>query len=152
MTPGRRASAYVATFTIVVAAASIMTSRFVPLGPPSLSFSEFIRLVDAGQIARVHVSDRAIAGTTKGNERFQTHLPPDYQGLTQRLIDRRVLVDASASSPLTQRMLRLWTAAAVSSWAPTVLLIVMMAIIIRRLNGIERRLEDLAGHAGDGLR
>ena len=82
----------------------------------SVSFSEFVSWVDAGQVDTVTITGSEITGTTKGKEFFRTFAPLQYEGLANRLIEKRVVVNAKepAASP--------W-AALLLSWAPILLVI-----------------------------
>ena len=60
----------------------------------SLSFSEFMASVDAGQVDRVTITGNEITGVNKANENFRTYAPPQYEGLANRLLDRNVIVSA----------------------------------------------------------
>jgi cell division protease FtsH len=91
-----------------------------------MSFSEFIALVDSGQVASVEITGSEISGKSKGNESFRTYAPPSYEGLANRLIDRNVVVKAKepAASP--------W-AALLYSWAPILLMIGFWIFFMRQV-------------------
>jgi cell division protease FtsH len=91
-----------------------------------MSFSEFIALVDSGQVASVEVTGNDISGKSKGNESFRTYAPASYEGLANRLIDRNVVVKAKepAASP--------W-AALLYSWAPILLMIGFWIFFMRQV-------------------
>jgi cell division protease FtsH len=91
-----------------------------------MSFSEFIALVDSGQVASVEITGNDISGKSKGNESFRTHAPVSYEGLANRLIDRNVVVKAKepAASP--------W-AALLYSWAPILLMIGFWIFFMRQV-------------------
>ena len=63
-------------------------------GEPPVSFSEFIRWVDTGQVDRVELTGNEILGTASSGERFRTYAPLQYEGLANQLIERDVLVQA----------------------------------------------------------
>src|SRR4051812_23090478 len=81
-----------------------------------VSFSEFISWVDSGQVATVTITGSELTGQTLAKEKFRTTLPAQYDGLVNRLIDKKVIVQAKepTASP--------W-AALLLSWAPILLLI-----------------------------
>ena len=92
----------------------------------SLSFSEFMSSVDAGQIARVTITGSEITGVTKASDAFRTYAPEQYEGLANKLIDRGVVVTARepAASP--------W-AALLYSWAPILLMIGFWIFFMRQM-------------------
>ena len=45
-------------------------------GESPITFSEFIRWVDAGQVDRVELSENKIIGTSLSGEPFRTYAPP----------------------------------------------------------------------------
>ena len=91
-----------------------------------LDFSEFVRQVDAGQVARVTITGNEITGTTTSNESFRTYAPPQYEGLANRLIDRDVTVEAreATASPWTTLLY---------SWAPILLIIGFWIFFMRQV-------------------
>ena len=89
-------------------------------------FSEFVRQVDAGQVARVTITGNEITGTTTSNESFRTYALPQYEGLANRLIDRDVTVEAreATASPWTTLLY---------SWAPILLIIGFWVFFMRQV-------------------
>ena len=57
-------------------------------------FSEFIALVDQGQIDEVTIMGNEISGTTRDGVQFRTYAPPQYEGLVNTLLERGVRVTA----------------------------------------------------------
>ena len=92
----------------------------------SLSFSEFMASVDAGQIERVTITGNDITGANKANESFRTYAPPQYEGLANKLIERNVVVTARqpTDSP--------W-AALLYTWAPILLMIGFWLFFMRQM-------------------
>ena len=92
----------------------------------SVTFSEFISLVDSGQVEQVMISGNEIFGTSKSGDRFRTYAPPQYEGLGNRLVERNVAVTAKepTSSP--------W-ATLLFSWAPILLLIGFWIFFMRQM-------------------
>ena len=90
------------------------------------SFSEFVSLVDSGQVARVKIAGNELTGLTQAKEPFRTYIPFQYEGLVNRLIDKKVIVEAKepAASP--------W-AALLLSWAPILLLIGFWIFFMRQV-------------------
>ena len=91
-----------------------------------VSFSEFISWVDAGQVDAVTITGNEITGTTKGKEFFRSFAPLQYEGLANRLIEKRVIVNAKepTASP--------W-AALLLSWAPILLVIGFWIFFMRQM-------------------
>ena len=89
-------------------------------------FSEFIALVDQGQIDEVTIMGNEISGTTRDGVRFRTYAPPQYEGLANTLLERGVRVTAkeATSSP--------W-ATLLYSWAPVLLIIGFWIFFMRQM-------------------
>jgi cell division protease FtsH len=92
----------------------------------SVTFSEFIRWVDAGQVETVTLTGNEITGNTTAGEDFRTFGPPQYEGLVNKLVDRDVAVTAreAATSP--------W-ATLLYSWAPILLIIGFWIFFMRQV-------------------
>ena len=91
-----------------------------------ISFSEFIAWVDSGQVARVTITGSDLSGVTQAKENFRTYLPLQYEGLANKLIEKKVIVNAKepTASP--------W-AALLLSWAPILLLIGFWIFFMRQV-------------------
>ena len=94
-------------------------------GGDSLTFSEFLRFVDTGQVERVVLTGNEITGTSRSGDRFWTYAPPQYDGLANTLLEHDVAVTAreAASSP--------W-ATMLFLWAPILLIIGFMVFLMRQ--------------------
>ncbi|HET9270232.1 MAG TPA: ATP-dependent zinc metalloprotease FtsH [Vicinamibacterales bacterium] len=92
----------------------------------SLSFSEFMATVDAGQVERVIITGNDITGVNKANENFRTYAPTQYENLANKLIERNVVVTARqpTDSP--------W-AALLYTWAPILLMIGFWLFFMRQM-------------------
>jgi cell division protease FtsH len=92
----------------------------------SITFSQFVSWVDAGQVDKVTITGNEISGTTKSQEKFRTYAPPQYEALGNRLVEKNVLVTAKepATSP--------W-ASLLYSWAPILLLIGFWIFFMRQM-------------------
>ena len=90
------------------------------------SFSEFISMVDSGQVASVTITGSELTGQTLAKEKFRTTLPEQYEGLVNRLLEKKVVVQAKepTASP--------W-AALLLSWAPILLLIGFWIFFMRQV-------------------
>ena len=82
----------------------------------SMTFTEFVGLVDTKQIGAVTLTGQEITGTSRSNEAFRVIVPlgGQYEGLVNRLIGNDVVVTVKqeATSP--------W-GALLGTWAPILL-------------------------------
>ena len=95
-------------------------------GDDSVPFSEFVRLVDTGQVESVILTGHDLTGTSRSGDRFRTYAPPQYEGLVNTLVERDVSVTAreAARSP--------W-ATLLFSWAPLLLIIGFLVFFMRQM-------------------
>ena len=102
-----------------------LSSQFRP-GDTPVSFSEFVRWVNTGQVDRVELTGNEIIGTSSSGEQFRTYAPPQYEGLANLLIARDVVLEAreAAASP--------W-ATLLYSWAPILLIIGFWVFFMRQV-------------------
>ena len=110
---------------VVVAVMWNFSSRFQNKETP-VSFSEFIAWVDSGQVARVTITGNELVGVTQAKENFRTNIPLQYEGLVNRLIEKKVIVQAKepTASPWATLLL---------SWAPILLLIGFWIFFMRQV-------------------
>ena len=122
-TPDRRLL-WVVPVVVVVLIWSV--SSQIGTGQSPITFSEFIRWVDTGQVDRVELSGNQIIGTSLSGEPFRTYAPPQYEGLANKLIDRDVIVQAkeATASP--------W-ATFLYGWAPILLIIGFLVFFMRQV-------------------
>ena len=94
----------------------------------TMSFSEFLQHVDAGEVESIELAGNEISGIVRGGTRFRSYAPPQYEGLVNRLVERDVAVTAreSAASP--------W-ATLLYSWAPILLIIGFWIFFMRQMQG-----------------
>ncbi len=92
-----------------------------------ISFSEFIELVDSGQISEVIIQGQNISGTY-GSTTFKTYTPDD-PSLVKMLRDKGIRITAQPEdqSPLWQSIL--------ISWFPMLLLIGVWIFFMRQMQG-----------------
>ena len=92
----------------------------------SVSFSEFIRMVDSGQVESVTLAGNEVSGSTTSGESFRSYAPPQYEGLVNRLVERDVAVSAreAAGSP--------W-ATLLYTWAPLLLILGFWIFFMRQV-------------------
>ena len=110
---------------VLVALVWNFSSRF-QRNESMFSFSEFVSMVDSGQVARVKITGNELTGLTQAKEPFRTYIPFQYEGLVNRLIEKKVIVEAKepTASP--------W-AALLFSWAPILLLIGFWIFFMRQV-------------------
>ncbi len=95
-------------------------------GDNTVSFSEFVRMVDAGQVEDVTLAGNEVTGLTTSGEQFRTFAPPQYEGLVNKLVERDVAVSAqdAAGSP--------W-ATLLYTWAPILLILGFWIFFMRQV-------------------
>ena len=101
-----------------------LSSRF-QTGDTPISFSEFIRWVDTGQVDRVELTGNEIVGTSTSGEQFRTYAPPQYEGLANKLIERDVVVQAREAAPSP------WVTL-LFAWAPILLIVGFLVFFMRQ--------------------
>jgi cell division protease FtsH len=116
---------WVALFGLAILVWSLSTNGFQTGAKPT-TFSEFISLVESGQVQAVTMTGSDITGTTKSNQPFRTYAPPQYEGLGNQLIEKGVLVTGrqETTSP--------WIAL-LYSWAPILLMIGFFIFWMRQM-------------------
>ena len=60
----------------------------------NVSFTEFINLVDSGQVTNVTITGNELTGTQTSKEKFRSTIPAQYEGLVNRLLEKKVIVQA----------------------------------------------------------
>ena len=95
-------------------------------GATQVSFSVFIRWVDAGQVDRVELTGNEIIGTRSSGEPFRTYVPPQYEGLANTLIEHDVVVLAKAAVASPWAML-------LYSWVPILLIVGFLVFFMRQV-------------------
>jgi cell division protease FtsH len=92
----------------------------------SVSFSEFIRMVDSGQVESVTLAGNEVTGSTTSGESFRSFAPPQYEGLVNKLVERDVAVSAreAAGNP--------W-ATLLYTWAPILLILGFWIFFMRQV-------------------
>ena len=95
-------------------------------GDNAVSFSEFVRWVDDGQVETVTIAGNEINGTLTTGDRFRSYAPPQFEGLVNQLIERDVAVTAreAAGNPWTTLLY---------SWAPFLLIIGFWVFFMRQM-------------------
>ena len=111
---------------VVVAVLIWHVSSLVGTGESPISFSEFIRWVDTGQVDSVELTGNQISGTLLSGESFRTYAPPQYERLANKLIDHDIVVQATAATESP------W-ATLLYSWAPILLIIGFLLFFMRQV-------------------
>ncbi len=92
----------------------------------SKKFSEFVSMVEAGEVAEVTITGNEIKGHTVGQEAFRTYAPYGYDKLVDTLLARKVTVNyLPDQTPTWANML--------ISWAPFILLIGFWIFFMRQM-------------------
>ena len=125
MNPSVRSFAFWALIVVVVALIWNFSTTY-QAGDDAISFSEFMRQVETGQVENVTLSGSEVTGTTTSGESFRTFAPPQFEGLVNRLIERDVAVSAeeAAGSPWTTLLY---------SWAPLLLIVGIWIFFMRQM-------------------
>ncbi len=89
-------------------------------------FSEFVQQLDAGKIEKVTISGQEIVATTKTGDKFRTLAPSQYEGLGNKMVANKVVVQAEkeAGSPWTTFLYM---------WAPILLMIAFWVFFMRQM-------------------
>jgi cell division protease FtsH len=89
-------------------------------------FSEFMQMVDTGQVGTVTLIGNEVQGITKTNESFRTYAPPQFEGLGNKLYDKGVAITSKEPSASP------W-ASLLYSWAPILLMIGFWIFLMRQM-------------------
>ena len=125
MNPSVRSFAFWALVIVVVALIWNFSTTY-QAGDDAISFSEFMRQVETGQVENVTLAGNEVTGVTTSGESFRTFAPPQFEGLVNRLIERDVQVNAeeAAGSPWTTLLY---------SWAPILLIVGFWIFFMRQV-------------------
>ena len=92
----------------------------------TVTFSEFLRWVDTGQVDSVTITGSEITGTSTGGENFRTYAPLQYEGLANQLVDRDVAITARDETGSA------WTTV-LYYWAPILMIIAFWIFFMRQV-------------------
>jgi cell division protease FtsH len=92
----------------------------------AMTFSDFMKAVNAGEVQQVVITGNEIKGTSRDQKAFRTYAPPQYEGLANKLLDSNVVI--TAKEPTTSP----W-ASLLYSWAPILLLIGFWIFFMRQM-------------------
>ena len=120
-----RGSVFWVVLVVVVVLLWNFSNQF-QTGDDSVTFSEFVRMVDSGQVESVRITGNEVTGSDSTGNTFRTFVPPQYEGLVNRLVERDVAVTAeeTAGSP--------W-ATLLYTWAPMLLIIGFWVFFMRQM-------------------
>ena len=91
----------------------------------SVTLSEFVRMVDSGQVVSVELNGNEVTGRSRSGDRFTTYTPPQYEGLVNELVERDVNVTAREAA-------RSGWATFLFSWAPLLLIVGFLVFFMRQ--------------------
>jgi cell division protease FtsH len=92
----------------------------------AVGFSDFMDWVESGQVTEVTIAGNELTGTTKADETFRTYAPTQYEGLANKLHERKVKINAKAETASP------W-ASILYSWAPALLMIGFWVFFMRQM-------------------
>ena len=120
-----RGSVFWVVLVVVVVLLWNFSNQF-QAGDDSVTFSEFVRMVDSGQVESVRIAGNEVTGSDSTGNTFRTFVPPQYEGLVNRLVERDVAVTAeeTGGSP--------W-ATLLYTWAPMLLIIGFWVFFMRQM-------------------
>jgi len=106
-------------------------SNFQPrqTGQERLTYSDFLKQVDQGNVSSVVINNQAIRGVLQSNKTFSTYMPLDDQYLLGELVKKNVQV--SGQPPEEESLLT----RILISWFPTLLLIGIWIYFLRQMQG-----------------
>ena len=111
---------------VVIAVLVWNVSAQFQAGDNSVAFSEFLRLVDNGEVESVTLTGSEITGSTSSGDSIRTYTPPQYKGLVNKLVAREVDVTAKEAADSPWAML-LYT------WAPILLIVGFLFFFMRQV-------------------
>ena len=116
---------YVPWMVLVVGVVLIWNVSRFQTADSAMPFSEFVQHIDAGEVESVELAGNEISGLLRDGVRFRSYVPPQYEGLVNRLVEHDVDVTArvAATSP--------W-ATLLFSWAPILLIIGFLVFFMRQ--------------------
>ena len=120
---------------IAVLAVSIVSSLYSPQEPTtSISYSDFIRLLDQGQVAKVRlIGEQAMEGVLKDGNRFSTYVPAGTINLGDRLTAAGIEVDAQPPPPTP------WWVALLPNLITLVIFVAIWLFILNQMQGSNNR-------------
>ena len=113
---------------LVIAVAAIWrSSTSFQTGDDMVPFSDFVRMVESGQVDTVTIKGNEITFRNRSRQELRTHSPLQYDGLVNTLIAQDVAVTAEEAT------ISPWVM--VLSWAPILLIIGLWIFFMRQMQG-----------------
>ncbi|MEI8144155.1 MAG: ATP-dependent zinc metalloprotease FtsH [Alphaproteobacteria bacterium] len=94
-----------------------------------MAFTQFLAEVDGGRVRDVTIQGAEVTGHFTDGRSFQTYAPP-YAGLTQRLYEKGVQVQARPPGEQVP-----WFVALLAQWFPVLLLVALWIFMSRQIQG-----------------
>jgi cell division protease FtsH len=116
-------------FWMVLVVVGVLVWNFSTTFQPrerAVGFSDFMDWVESGQVTEVTIAGNELTGTTKADETFRTYAPTQYDGLANKLHERKVKINAKAETASP------W-ASILYSWAPALLMIGFWVFFMRQM-------------------
>jgi cell division protease FtsH len=125
----RNLALWVIIVLLLLALFTLFQSPQQRAGSSDLPFSQFLSEADAGRVRDVTIQGPELTGHFSDGRTFQTYAPP-FPGLTQRLVDKGVQVQARAPGEQVP-----WFVALLAQWFPVLLLIGLWIFMSRQIQG-----------------
>lgn len=120
-----------AALWVVIALIMVMLFNLFNQPKPStekFAFSEFVQVLDKGEVREVTIQGNRIKGILEDNTTFETYTPHDPD-LVNRLMQKNVLISAKPSEESP------WYMSVLISWVPMLLLIGVWIFFMRQMQG-----------------
>ncbi|MBL8567725.1 MAG: ATP-dependent zinc metalloprotease FtsH [Phreatobacter sp.] len=125
----RNLALWVIIVLLLLALFTLFQSPQQRAGSSDLPFSQFLAEADGGRVRDVTIQGPELTGHFTDGRTFQTYAPP-FPGLTQRLVDKGVQVQARAPGEQVP-----WFVALLAQWFPVLLLIGLWIFMSRQIQG-----------------
>ncbi len=125
----RNLALWVIIVLLLLALFTLFQSPQQRAGSSDLPFSQFLTEADAGRVRDVTIQGPELTGHYTDGRTFQTYAPP-FPGLTQRLVEKGVQVQARAPGEQVP-----WFVALLAQWFPVLLLIGLWIFMSRQIQG-----------------
>ncbi|WP_296577326.1 ATP-dependent zinc metalloprotease FtsH [Phreatobacter sp.] len=125
----RNLALWVIIVLLLLALFTLFQSPQQRVGSSDLPFSQFLSEADAGRVRDVTIQGPELTGHFTDGRTFQTYSPP-FPGLTQRLVEKGVQVQARAPGEQVP-----WFVALLAQWFPVLLLIGLWIFMSRQIQG-----------------
>ncbi len=125
----RNLALWVIIVLLLLALFTLFQSPQQRTGSSDLPFSQFLTEADGGRVRDVTIQGPELTGHFTDGRTFQTYAPP-FPGLTQRLVEKGVQVQARAPGEQVP-----WFVALLAQWFPVLLLIGLWIFMSRQIQG-----------------